>query len=271
MSMSKRLGVSLLVVAVMLGCIVSLHAKAAAPKAPSLTTEQRIGVRFSMPREGKEAVDLNLYLLNDGKDHPLVITLHGGAFVLGSADAMDTQNDRISKAWDVNVVAVDYKLLDKEHHLATGTEEVVDTIRYFREHAAEYHIDPDEIFVMGCSAGAYYGTAATLALKQEGIDVAGQIICYGYLKENDLTYLAMDKAARASTAPALFILADNDLISDSSLNYQRSLAANGVATQVQKYPGTKHAFLEGGDPEQDPSVREAEELIGDWIHSTLAK
>lgn len=265
--MLKRLGIGLVIVAAMLGSAVSLSASAAPPP----TTEQRIGVRYAMPRDGKDPVNMNLYLLNDGQEHPLVILLHGGAFVFGNADIMDTQSDRISKAWGVNVATVDYKLLDREHHLAYGTEEVIDTIRYFREHAAEYHIDPDEIFVMGCSAGAYYGTAAVLALKQEGIDVAGQIICYGFLKENDRTYLGMDAASRSSIAPALFILADNDLISDSSLNYQRSLDANGVATQVQKYAGTKHAFLEGGDPDADPSVREAEELIGEWIHSITAK
>ncbi|MBP3198400.1 MAG: alpha/beta hydrolase fold domain-containing protein [Butyrivibrio sp.] len=51
-------------------------------------------------------VDLNLYLINDGEMHPLVINIHGGAFIAGDADTLDTQSNRISKNWNVNVVTV---------------------------------------------------------------------------------------------------------------------------------------------------------------------
>lgn len=247
---------------------------------PGKTSAPLLGTRFSMPRAGKEPVEMNLYLRDDGKTHPLVINLHGGAFVAGNADALDAQSDRISRAWDVTVATVDYKLLSGSYDIAYGAEEVLDTIRYFRAHAAEYAIDPDKIFALGYSAGAYYAVASVLALKQQGIDLAGQIICYGFLKEANSTYLALDEAARASIAPALFILADNDPISESSLLYQKSLEANGVPTQVKKYEGALHTFMEGSldveglssfirIAEQEALAHQAENLIGEWIRSIL--
>lgn len=238
------------------------------------------GTRFFMPREGKEPVEMNLYLRNDDTTHPLVINLHGGAFIAGDVDAMDEQSDRISKAWNVNVATVDYKLLSGSYDIPYGTNEVIDTVKYFREHAQEYQIDPAAIFLLGYSAGAYYAVASTLALKQEGFDVAGQIICYGFLKEANYTYLAMDEADRTSIAPALFILADNDPISESSLTYQKSLEANGIPTQVKKYKGALHTFMEGTlnmeslasfirISEQELLARQAENLVGEWIHTRL--
>ena len=238
-----------------------------------------LGTRFSMPREEKEPVEMNLYLRKGGV-RPLIINLHGGAFIAGDADSMDAQSDRISNAWNVNVATVDYKLLSGSYDVPYGTTEVIDTVEYFRAHAEEYQIDPTAIFLLGYSAGAYYAVASVLALKQEGIDVAGQIICYGFLGETNYTYLAMDESARTSIAPALFILADNDPISESSLVYQKSLAANGISTQVKKYEGALHTFMEGTlniegiasfirISEQELLARQAESLVGEWINRVI--
>lgn len=283
--MLKKAGIVLLSLLTLLGGTLYKNAKEQERQQALMVKPdaQLIGTHFYMPRENAEDVDMNLYLLKDGETHPLVINLHGGAFIAGDADTLDTQSDRISKAWNVNVATVNYKLASGRYDIAYGTREVIDTIKYFQKHAAEYQIDPNQIFVLGYSAGAYHSMAATLALKQEGIDIAGQIICYGFIKEVNDTYLAMDEISRADIAPALFILADNDPISDGSLTYQQSLAANGVPTQIQKYESAKHGFIEENNPEyealnaasrspeQEVLARQAEDLIGSWIHSTLGK
>lgn len=245
------------------------------------TDDQRIGKRFYLPRDNLEDVTVNLYLIEDGKTHPLVINLHGGAFIAGDADTLDTQSDRISKAWRVNVATVNYKLAKNGYDIPYGTKEVADTVKYFIAHADERRIDPERIFILGYSAGAYHAMASVLALKKEGIDVAGQIICYGFLKDANDTYLSFDKAARKTTAPALFILADNDPISDGSLKYRQSLADNGVSAQVKKYDGAMHGFIEENNPEydvlkavskspeQEAMARDAENCIGQWISSVM--
>lgn len=243
------------------------------------TDEELIGTHFYVPREGKEDVDVNLYLLDDGNNYPLVINLHGGAFIAGDADTLDTQSDRISKQWNVNVVTVNYKLAKGNYDIAYGTEEIVDTVKYFIDHAEEYNIDINNIFILGYSAGGYHAMASTLKLKEAGIDIAGQIVCYGFIKEVNDTYLVETESFRKSTCPSLFILADNDPISEGSLIYQKSLEENGIDTTVKKYDGAKHGFIEENNPEyeilkatskspeQETMAREAEEFIGEWINS----
>ena len=245
------------------------------------TDEQLIGSHFYIPRDGKEEVDVNLYMLDDGETHPLVINLHGGAFIAGDADTLDTQSDRISRQWNVQVVTVNYKLASGNYSIAYGTEEVVDTVKYMAAHADEYHIDPERIFILGYSAGGYHAMASVLKLEQEGIDIAGQIICYGFIKEVNETYLAQDEIFRQSMCPSLFILADNDPISEGSLQYQQSLEANRVETQVRKYDGAIHGFIEENNPEyeildamskspeQEAMARDAEQLIGEWIRGLV--
>lgn len=245
------------------------------------TDEELIGTHFYVPRDGVEDVDVNLYLIKDNDLHPLVINLHGGAFIAGDADTLDTQSSRISKSWNVHVAAINYKLANGNYDIPYGTKEVVDTVQYFISHADKYHIDSNKIFILGYSAGGYHAMAATLALSQAGINIAGQVICYGFIKEVNDAYLSLSESSRKNIAPALFILADNDPISDGSLIYQQSLANNGISTLVQKYEGSAHGFIEENNPEyevlkttskapeQESLARQAEDFIGQWIHNLL--
>ena len=181
------------------------------------------------------------------------------------------------------VVTINYRLMTDETPIEYGTEEVIDVIRYFKEHAEEYRADPERFCVMGYSAGAYH-TAAVLALKAENMDVAAQVLCYAYIGDAVERYNALSPEQRATMAPALFVLADNDSFSDESLTYQEVLEANGVSAQVKKYAGSLHGFIEENNPEyedfiitiskspeQEKMAREAEEFIGNWLSGQFAR
>lgn len=71
--------------------------------------EELLGEHIYIKRDGKGDVDVNYYF-GDGESLPLVINLHGGAFIAGDADTLDTQSNRISKSWGVNVATVNYSL-----------------------------------------------------------------------------------------------------------------------------------------------------------------
>ena len=96
--------------------------------------------------------DSNFYL-------PQVINIHGGAFIAGDADTLDTQSDRISRQFNSHIINVNYKLIklfekgvvDVEYQ----TEEVVDTIKYFYENCKKYKIEINNNFVLGNSAGDF--------------------------------------------------------------------------------------------------------------------
>ena len=248
------------------------------------TDEERLGQRFLVPRDGKDPVEVNLYIPEDGDALPVVFNIHGGAFIAGDADTLDTQSDRISKIWNVIVVNINYRLMTEEIPIEYGTQEVIDVIRYFKEHAEEYRADPERFCVMGYSAGAYHTAAAVLALKAEDVDVAAQVLCYAYIGDAVERYNALSPERRAAMSPALFVLADNDSFSEESLAYQEVLEANGVSAQMKKYDGAIHGFLEENNPEyeelnikvskspeQEEMAREAEEFIGTWLNEQFAR
>lgn len=242
-----------------------------------------LGVRFDIPRVGKDPVDVNLYI-PEGADHlPVVFNIHGGAFIAGDADTLDTQSDRISKDWNVIVVNIDYRLMTDEIPLEYGTEEVIDVIRYFKENAEKYHADPERFCVMGYSAGGYHAAAAVLALKAENVDVAAQVLCYPYIGDAVERYNTLSQAQKTTIAPALFVLADNDSFSDESIPYQQILDKNEVSTEVKRYISSIHGFLEENNPEyeklhikiskspeQELMARQAEKFIGSWLNEQMS-
>ena len=242
------------------------------------TDDELIGTHFYMSRADREDVDMNLYLLDDGETHPLVINVHGGAFIAGDADTLDTQSDRISKAWNVCVATVNYKLAKNGYDIPYGTQEIVDTVKYFIQNAEKYHIDRDKIYIMGYSAGGYHAMAAVLRLYKEGISLTGQIICYGFLRDVMELYGELSEEQRAALPSSLFIIAQGDPIGEGSLTYEQALRDSGVSTQVKTYSGAMHGFLEENNPEyeklhshasmspeQEAMARDAENYIGRWI------
>ena len=280
----KTIGIIFLVLAVALVVTLIRNGKRSAEDQAAMvkTDEELIGTHFYVPRDGKDDVDVNLYLPDSAETMPVVFNLHGGAFIAGDADTLDTQSDRIAKEWGMAVVTVNYKLAKDGITIQYAVDEVVDTVLYFREHAVEYNIDPNKIVILGYSAGGYHTMAATLELEKQGVDVAAQVICYGFIKEVVETYNAMPEAQRQAVAPALFILADNDPISDGSLKYEEVLRQNGVATEVKKYEGSMHGFIEENNPEyeklhskaskspeQEVLARDAEDYIGNWLKGIL--
>ena len=78
--------------------------------------------------------------------------------------------------------------------------------------------------------------------------------------------------------PALFILAGDEPIGKSSLEYESVLKEYDVSTEVKVYDGAMHGFIEENNPEyekfhshssmsgeQEIMARDAETVIGIWI------
>ncbi len=129
--------------------------------------------------------------------------------------------------------------------------------------------------------GGNHAAIATLQLSQDGVQLAAQVLCYPFTGGIADALDAMPPE-QAAIPPALFLLADNDPISDSSLEYEAALRAAGVSTQVKKYDGSIHGFIEENNPEYDnldnvasqsPEqaryARDAETYIGNWLAGTL--
>lgn len=247
--------------------------------------DELLGVRFEVPRANKNPVRVNLYIPKDVNEKtPVIFNIHGGAFIAGDADTLDSQSDRLSRELNAAVVNINYTLAKDGYDIDFGVDEVKDTVIYFKEHADEYNIDVDQFFMLGYSAGGYHAMSSVVALKKDNIDVRGQILCYPFIKDIVPKYNELTEEQRKSIAPTLFLLADKDPISDGSLKYEAVLKENGVPTIVKKIDTAKHGFIEENNseyenlkniisksPEQEQLAREAEKYIQNWINELLMK
>lgn len=276
----KWIGIAILVLIVILVIQIVIQQKQRAEDQAMMVKpdEELIGTRFNIPRENGEPVRVNLYTLDDGEKHPLVINIHGGAFIAGDADTLDTQSDRLSREWNVVVASVNYTLALDGYDKEYGTQEVVDTVKYFYSHGEEYGIDPEKIIVVGYSAGGYHAMASVLTLHEQGIDVYKQVLCYPFMSETLERYNAMPESLKNTVPPALFVICKGDPIGEGSLDYADALTANGNSVTIKTYDGAQHGFIEENNPEyeklhshasmspeQEILARDAEGYIADWI------
>ena len=286
-NMSKFIGILFLVFVIFLVIVTIRNAKISEYNQKHMikNDDELLGVRFEVPRENKNPVRVNLYIPKDITEKtPVIFNIHGGAFIAGDADTLDSQSDRLSRELNVAVVNINYTLAKDGYDMNFGVDEVKDTVIYFKEHADEYNIDIDKFFMLGYSAGGYHAMNAVVALKKDNIDVRGQILCYSFIGEIVTKYNELNEEQRKSIAPTLFVLADKDPISDGSLKYEAVLKENGISTKVKKFDTSKHGFIEENNPEyenlkniiskspeQEKLAREAEKYILNWINEIIGK
>jgi len=95
-----------------------------------------------------------------GIKYPVVIFLYGGGWTSHSRREYRFAGEALASKGLVAVVA-DYRLFPEVKFPAPNTDAAL-ALRWTRDHIAEYHGDPDAIFVMGHSAGAHIGALLSL-------------------------------------------------------------------------------------------------------------
>lgn len=234
-----------------------------------------IGERIEIEKNGSASVKANIYIPDKMGSEPLpvIFNIHGGGFVGGDADLLDTQSSRIANEWNVIVVTINYTKADVKP-ISYGAEEIKDVVLYFAGNANEYNVDSSRFALMGYSAGAYYAAEGTRLLQKENIDMAALIMCYPWT-----TGLNADKLD-TDFPPTLFVLAGQDPISQKAKAYIDRAEAIGVEIKVIEYENAVHSFIESNNPESEADeaatellvneeqaalARQAESEIGEWL------
>ena len=230
-----------------------------------------------------------------GKALPAYIYCHGGGFVVGDLDMVETVCRTICRDAGVVVVSVDYRLAP-EHKFPAGLDDTIAVVRWVAQHGGEVGIDAARLAIGGDSAGGNLAAAAAQALAGPGgVALRYQVLVYpvtdltcsqpsytdlgtGYplTKERMQNYIKLYLAdpgqasdVRASPLlarsldgqpPALVVVAGLDPLVDEGVAYARRLQEAGSAAEIVEVADHPHGFL--GWTREAKAARESLALIG---------
>jgi acetyl esterase len=106
---------------------------------------------------------------------PLVLSFHGGGFVVGDAAQNDWLNSHLAAEGPAVVVALDYRLAP-EHPLPAPLDDAVDTLARILDDAAAWGVDPRHVAVLGESAGGTLAALLALRARDAGTPLRAQVL-----------------------------------------------------------------------------------------------
>jgi acetyl esterase/lipase len=140
-----------------------------APKAFTDNTVRWENVAYVSSDSSAQVLDL--YAPKDGTNLPLIIWIHGGAFLFGSKD--DILGEPVVLGLLLNgyaVAAINYRL-SPEALFPAQLEDCKAAVRWLRAHAQQFGIDSKRIGIWGPSAGGYLATFLGVTGETHEFDV----------------------------------------------------------------------------------------------------
>lgn len=192
---------------------------------------------------------LDIFRPEGGEPKPCVLFVHGGGFVMGDKGPAGAPFQNNIGAWAMGegfVGATMTYRLAPEAKWPDGRDDVIAAVQHLVDHAAEYSIDPERIFLMGTSAGATHVADAVAAPGAARGNIAGAVLLSGIydLKIAELdqfkpAYYGDDQGAwaRASSLPGLVATTIPCLFTISELDpedFQQQAAALIAAFVAEK-------------------------------------
>jgi acetyl esterase len=151
---------------------------------PLLAAQPRDGVRkhADLAYEWHPRCRLDLYQPIEGASAvpaPVIVFVHGGGFVRGDKGQRENVGWHFARQGVVTVLP-NYRLAP-ESRWPSGPQDVVAVWRWLRTHADRYGGNPEQIFLMGESAGAAHVAAAVLRREFQPTDwsIGGAILVSG--------------------------------------------------------------------------------------------
>jgi acetyl esterase/lipase len=205
----------------------------------------------------------------DVEPGPALLWIHGGGYVIGSAQQDDQLCLRFSRKLGITVVSVDYRLAP-EHPYPTPLEDCYSALVWLAGLPA---VDGERVAIGGASAGGGLAAALALLARDRG-EVAPifQLLVYPMLDDRsaaapaDARHRLWDPTANrfgwtaylggadpvtavpgrrddlSGLAPAWIGVGTHDLFYDEDLAYAQRLQDSGVPCQVETVPGAFHGF-----------------------------
>src|SRR5579884_553391 len=211
---------------------------------------------------------------------PVLFWIHGGGYVIGSADQEDISVKSIVSAVGCAAVSVDYRLAPETPHPGP-VEDCYAALKWLYTHAGELGVDSARIAIGGASAGGGLAAALGLLARDRGeVPLVFQLLIFPMLDDRTVTlaephpyvgeflwtpeanrfgwtallgqepggpnispYAAAARAEHLEGLPPTFInVGALDLFLEEDLEYARRLMRAGVPTELHVYPGAFHGF-----------------------------
>lgn len=204
---------------------------------------------------------------------PALLWMHGGGYVIGSAQQDDRRCRQFARELGIVVAAVDYRLAP-EYPYPVPLEDCYTALRWL---SSRTDIDPTRIAIGGSSAGGGLAAALALTARDRGeIEPVLQLLMYPMLDDRtvartdletrhmrlwspacnrfgwwsylgDASPTAAVPARRTELAglpPAWIGVGDLDLFHDEDIAYAERLREAGVPCETVVVPGAFHGFYE---------------------------
>ena len=219
---------------------------------------------------------------------PLILYLHGGGHTTGSPQQYDWLCTTVAADVGAQVVSIDYRKAP-EHPAPAAYDDVVAVFAWLDDHREEFTAQ-GPLAVAGDSAGGNLATLVAVAARDQGRDLAAQVLIYPGV---DLTqsFPSLDELADApilprssvdafrahylsggvapddprvspwfvedltGLAPALVQTAEHDPLIDEGEAYAQRLDEAGVEVRLTRYVDVPHGFV--SLPGVEPAARQA--------------
>ena len=211
---------------------------------------------------------------------PVVLYLHGGGWVLGSAATHERLVRELSVGVHAAVLFVDYARAPEATY-PVAIEQAFAAARWIRRHGAGLNLDANRVAVVGDSAGGNLAAGLAILAKQRGevsfihqslyypvTDAAQNTTSYrsfadgpyltakamawfwnSYLPETDRRSEILASPLRASAdelaelPEAFVVVGEYDVLRDEGEAYAHKLTAAGVRCTSVRYNSTIHDFM----------------------------
>ncbi|HET8843485.1 MAG TPA: alpha/beta hydrolase [Ktedonobacteraceae bacterium] len=247
------------------------------PEFPNVVVSER---KIMGPQDAPDVRILLYTPKNITEAVPALLWIHGGGYVIGTAEQSDLQLKTIVSSLNCVAVAVDYRLAPETPHPGP-VEDCYAALKWLHANANDLGVDSKRIAIGGDSAGG--GLAAGLGLlnRDRGeVPLIYQLLIYPMLDDRTVTsadphpyageyvwrpganrfgwasllgqepgspgvspYASAARAENLEGLPPTFIgVGTLDLFLEEDMEYARRLIRAGVPTELHVYPGAFHAF-----------------------------
>lgn len=235
--------------------------------------------KIEIKARGMEAVgNLYTYFLDSSiemrpnEKRPVILMCPGGGYEMTS--------DREAEPMAMQFLAMGYHVAILRYSVCpvrypAALLQVAESVLYLKEHADEYHIDPEKIVVQGCSAGGHlaanYGIAwnSPFLTKLMGMEndperlrVAGLLLCYPVITSGEKAHeesfrnllgeqyeekkeeLSLEDQVTPDTPPTFLwhTATDETVPVENSLYFFQACLQQGVSAELHIYPVGGHGL-----------------------------